>query len=57
METSAKEGININEVFDDIVERIDKVFGNIPKHQKKINYISQKKVNAVIKQMKNKNFF
>ena len=30
METSAKEGININEVFDDIVERVDKVFGNIP---------------------------
>ena len=35
METSAKEGININEVFDDIVERVDKVFGNIPTAQKK----------------------
>ena len=35
METSAKEGININEVFDDIVERVDKVFGNIPTAPKK----------------------
>ena len=35
METSAKEGININEVFDDIVERVDKVFGNIPTATKK----------------------
>ena len=34
-ETSAKEGININEVFDDIVERVDKVFGNIPTAPKK----------------------
>ena len=35
METSAKEGININEVFDDIVERVDKVFGNMPTAPKK----------------------
>ena len=35
METSAKEGININEVFDDIVERVDKVFGNMPTALKK----------------------
>ena len=35
METSAKEGININEVFDDIVERVDKVFGNVPTATKK----------------------
>ena len=35
METSAKEGINVNEVFDDIVERVDKVFGNIPTAPKK----------------------
>ena len=35
METSAKEGININEVFDDIVERVDKVFGNISTAPKK----------------------
>ena len=35
METSAKEGININEVFDDIVERVDKIFGNVPTATKK----------------------
>ena len=29
-ETSALEGTNINETFDDIVERIDKAFGEIP---------------------------
>ena len=29
VETSAKSGININETFEDLVERIDKVFGNI----------------------------
>ena len=28
-ETSAKNGININETFEDLVERIDKVYGNI----------------------------
>ena len=30
IETSAKSGININETFDDLVERIDKVHGNTP---------------------------
>ena len=30
VETSAKSGININETFDDLVERIDKVYGNTP---------------------------
>ena len=29
-EASALDGTNINEIFDDIVERIHKVFGNIP---------------------------
>ena len=29
VETSAKNGININETFEDLVERIDKVYGNI----------------------------
>ena len=43
METSAKEGININEVFDDIVERIDKVFGNMPKAPKKNKLYKPKK--------------
>ena len=28
VETSAKSGININETFEDLVERIDKVYGN-----------------------------
>ena len=35
VETSAKSGININETFDDLVERIDKVFGNIPQKPNK----------------------
>ena len=43
METSAKEGININEVFDDIVERVDKVFGNIPTAPKKNKVYKPKK--------------
>ena len=30
VETSAKNGININETFEDLVERIDKVYGNLP---------------------------
>ena len=42
METSAKEGININEVFDDIVERVDKVFGNMPTAPKKNKVYKQK---------------
>ena len=35
METSAKSGINIHETFEDLVERIDKVFGNIPQKPNK----------------------
>jgi len=31
IETSAKNGININETFEDIVEKIDKIFGNMPR--------------------------
>ena len=30
VETSAKNGININETFEYLVERIDKVYGNVP---------------------------
>ena len=30
VETSAKSGININETFEDLVERIDKIYGNSP---------------------------
>ena len=35
METSAKSGININETFEDLVERIDKEYGNTPQKQNK----------------------
>ena len=35
METSAKSGININETFDDLVERIDKVYGHAPQKPSK----------------------
>ena len=35
METSAKSGVNINETFDDLVERIDKVYGNAPQKNSK----------------------
>ena len=34
IETSAKNGININETFEDIVEKIDKIFGNMPRVMK-----------------------
>ena len=30
VETSAKSGININKTFEDLVERIDKIYGNSP---------------------------
>ena len=30
VETSAKSGININETFEDLIERIDKIYGNSP---------------------------
>ena len=36
METSAKSGININETFEDLVERIDKVYGNVQQKPTKI---------------------
>ena len=35
VETSAKNGININETFEDLVERIDKVYGNTPQKPNK----------------------
>ena len=35
METSAKSGININETFEDLVERIDKEYGNTPQKPNK----------------------
>ena len=37
-ETSAKSGINIDEIFDDIIERIDKEFGDIQKVTKNLSY-------------------
>ena len=36
IETSAKSGLNIDEIFNDIVERIHKAFGNIKKPTKNI---------------------
>ena len=47
METSAKSGININETFDDLVERIDKVFGLKPEWLRKIYYMRRKIKNFV----------
>jgi small GTP-binding protein len=38
IETSAKSGLNIDEIFNDIVERIHKAFGNIKKPTKNISY-------------------
>ena len=43
METSAKSGININETFEDLVERIDKVYGNIPQKPNKNKLYKAKK--------------
>ena len=44
METSAKYGININETFEDLAERIDKMFGGLPrKITKNLAYQKQKK--------------
>ena len=37
-ETSAKSGINIDEIFDDIIERIDKEFRDIQKVTKNLSY-------------------
>ena len=42
LEASGKSGINVNEVFDDIVERIDDVYGNLSKKTTKI-YKAKKK--------------
>ena len=36
METSAKNNINVSETFDDLVERIDKIYGNIEQKPAKI---------------------
>ena len=38
VETSAKSGVNIDNIFSDITERIDKEFGNIQKVRKNISY-------------------
>ena len=42
LEASVKSGINVNEVLDDIVERIDDVYGNLSKKTTKI-YKAKKK--------------
>ena len=38
VETSAKNGINVTETFEDLVERIDKVYGNIPQNKKNLSF-------------------
>ena len=38
VETSEKSGVNIDNIFSDITERIDKEFGNIQKVRKNISY-------------------
>ena len=43
VETSAKSGININETFEDLVERIDKVYGNVQQKPTKIYKAKGKK--------------
>ena len=42
VETSAKNGININETFEDLVERIDKVYGNLTQKATKNNLYKAK---------------
>ena len=42
LEVSGKSGINVNEVFDDIVERIDDVYGNLSKKTTKIHKAKKK---------------
>ena len=58
-EASALDGTNINETFDDMVERIDKVFGNIPQHQNKEKYVNLLRIkkNAVFKRIKKIHYF
>ena len=43
VETSAKSGININETLEDLVERIDKVYGNVQQKPTKIYKAKGKK--------------
>ena len=42
VETSAKSGININETFEDLVERIDKIYGNLSQKATKNNLYKAK---------------
>ena len=42
VEASAKNGININETFEDLVERIDKVYGNLSQKATKNNLYKAK---------------
>ena len=38
VETSAKSGINVTETFEDLVERIDKIYGNMPQNKKNLSF-------------------
>ena len=50
-ETSAKEGININEIFEDIFEKVDEVFSKleVPKTGQNKLYDDKEKKNLVVK--------
>ena len=37
-ETSAKTGINVNETFEDLVERVDKIYGNMTQNKKNLSF-------------------
>ena len=38
VETSAKTGINVNETFEDLVERVDKIYGNMTQNKKNLSF-------------------
>ena len=42
IETSAKNGINVDKAFEDLAEKIDKVFENVPQKVKKNLYYKKK---------------
>ena len=38
VETSAKNGINVTETFEDLIEKIDKIYGNVPQNKKNLSF-------------------
>ena len=43
METSAKSGINVDKIFDDLVERIYKIYGDVSQSEIKLSLLKPKK--------------